>query len=630
MTTGFPVAAGAMADGIRGFDWGSTTLGPVGRWPQSLRTVLELMLAARQPVYVAWGPDLVSLYNDAYVPILGSKHPGAIGQPFARLFAEIWDEYRPLVEAVMAGESLHYVDRPVALGGRPGRPVGWFTFSLTPLRDEEGRIAGFFCAATETTAKVRAERALRERHDVALRESEAKYRALFESIDSGFCIIEMIFDAADRPRDYRFLEVNPAFERQTGLRDAIGRTVCDLVPGHEAHWFDTYGRVALTGEPVRFENRAAGLDGRWYDVFAFRIGRPEQRQVAVLFNDITARRRGEERLREREERLRLIVEAARDYAILTTDPDGRIDGWLPGAAHVFGWTEEEAVGMPVDATFTPEDRDAGVPARERETAVREGSAPNVRWHLRKDGSRVFIEGRSVALRDPDGGLRGFLKIGQDVTARRAAEERQALLAREVDHRAKNALAVVGAALRLTKAPDLPSYVRAIEGRIGALARAQTLLANDRWAGADLRGLLRGELAAFLDPDQAGGPQVALLGPPVALPAGAAQPLGIAVHELATNAVKYGALSSPAGRVAVTWSREGQPGTLRLRWAEAGGPQVSGPPQRRGFGSRVLDGTVRGQLGGSVTLAWGVEGLVCDLVVPLDRAAEAADGAGQLG
>jgi PAS domain S-box-containing protein len=188
--------------------------------------------------------------------------------------------------------------------------------------------------------------------------------------------------------------------------------------------------------------------------------------------------RAEAALRESEERLRLIVEGARDYAIFTTDPAGRIDAWMPGAEHVFGWTAEAAVGQSATITFTPEDRDQGEPERELAAAARDGTASDIRWHVRNDGVPVFIEGRVIALRRPDGGVRGFLRIGQDVTKRRAAEEAQALLAREVDHRAKNALAVVQTMLRLTRADDVPAFSRAVEGRVAALGRAQTLLARN--------------------------------------------------------------------------------------------------------------------------------------------------------
>jgi PAS domain S-box-containing protein len=123
-----------------------------------------------------------------------------------------------------------------------------------------------------------------------LSESEKHYRMLFNSIDEGFCIIEVIFDENEKPIDYRFLEINPSFERQTGLIDAQGKRMRELAPQHEEHWFEIYGKIALTGEPVRFENRAEQLH-RWYDVYAFRNGQPENRQVAILFNDITERKR---------------------------------------------------------------------------------------------------------------------------------------------------------------------------------------------------------------------------------------------------------------------------------------------------------------------------------------------------
>ncbi|SDB68805.1 HWE histidine kinase domain-containing protein [Belnapia rosea] len=210
----------------------------------------------------------------------------------------------------------------------------------------------------------------------------------------------------------------------------------------------------------------------------------------------------------------------------------------------------------------------------------------------------------------------------DVHQEKLASERQALLTREVDHRAKNMLAVVQAALRLTRAPDTESFIRAIEGRVAALARAQTLLSADRWAGADLHRVLEGELAAFLG-HEASGPQARLDGPRLVLPPGAAQPFSMAIHELATNAIKYGALSAPTGRLAITWSLDTGCDVLRLRWQETGGPRLEGPPRRLGFGSRVLAGTLRDQLGGRIAVEWKETGLVCDIEVALARLRQAA-------
>ncbi|MEJ0037741.1 MAG: ATP-binding protein [Gammaproteobacteria bacterium] len=140
--------------------------------------------------------------------------------------------------------------------------------------------------------------------------AEAQYRALFESLIEGFCTIEVIFDANDRPVDYRFLEVNPAFERQTGMYNAQGKLMRDLAPGHEAHWFEIYGKIALTGEPLRFENEAKAL-GRFYEVCAYRVGGAESRKVAILFNDVTEQKRAQRKLQAQLERLNLLQQITR-------------------------------------------------------------------------------------------------------------------------------------------------------------------------------------------------------------------------------------------------------------------------------------------------------------------------------
>ncbi|WP_203074966.1 HWE histidine kinase domain-containing protein [Falsiroseomonas ponticola] len=256
----------------------------------------------------------------------------------------------------------------------------------------------------------------------------------------------------------------------------------------------------------------------------------------------------------------------------------------------------------------------------------------------------------VPVHGPDGRVIAALVVMIDVDDEHRAHERQALLTREVDHRAKNMLAVVQAALRLTRAETIDSFVQAIEGRIAALARAQTLLAADRWSGADLRSLIQGELGPFLVAGAArdgGSPRATLSGDRVVLPAGAAQPFSMAIHELATNAIKYGALSAPEGRLAVEWVVEHPPGPpvdqaaagalLRLRWVERGGPPPA-PRRKPGFGSRVVHGTIQDQLGGQVTMAWDPAGLGCTMAIPLrqgaaqdaakDAAKDAAQGAAQ--
>ena len=150
-------AGGEMGALIRAHDWSASPLGPSATWPQALKTAVSLMLQARQPAYIAWGPEQISLYNDGYIPILGTKHPAGLGQPAATLWAEIWDTLGPINAAVLSGEAQWFEDMPFALAGRE-REVSWFSFSYTPLRDESDRIAGIFCVAQETTDKVLADR----------------------------------------------------------------------------------------------------------------------------------------------------------------------------------------------------------------------------------------------------------------------------------------------------------------------------------------------------------------------------------------------------------------------------------------------------------------------------------------
>ena len=227
-------------------------------------------------------------------------------------------------------------------------------------------------------------------------------------------------------------------------------------------------------------------------------------------------------------------------------------------------------------------------------------------------------GLGRVFRGADGRPVRMIGVNLDITDRVRAEERQALLTRELDHRAKNALAVVQAALRLTRRDDADAFARAVQGRVAALTRAHTLLAEGGWTGAELRAVLKGELDPFLS----SATQVVLDGPAVMLAAVAAQPIAMAVHELATNAMKYGALSAAAGQVTVRW-RIAEERRLEIDWTESGGPVVAGGPARRGFGTRVIEATLGGQLGGTVAKTWEAAGMRCRITLPVARVTVAA-------
>ncbi|SDB64209.1 sensor histidine kinase [Belnapia rosea] len=330
--------------------------------------------------------------------------------------------------------------------------------------------------------------------------------------------------------------------------------------------------------------------------------------------DVTDMKQAEAARRASEERLRLAQEAAglgvwerdlRTGAAVWSAEQYRLTGFDPAS----GPPSREAL----QACILPEAPSREAPAAERAAYQEDGSFRR-QFRIRHvgDGGIRTILALGRVFRNATGRPIRVIGVNLDITDRVRAEERQLLLTRELDHRAKNALAVVQAALRLTPREDPAAFARAVQGRVAALTRAHTLLAKGGWSGAGLRTLLQGEVEPFL-----GAPaQMVLDGPPIRLAAVAAQPIAMAVHELATNAMKYGALSTDTGRVVVRWREEAD--SLVLDWTEEGGPPVMAAPQRRGFGTRVIEATLGAQLGGMVRFDWQAGGLVCAIRLPLGR------------
>ena len=285
--------------------------------------------------------------------------------------------------------------------------------------------------------------------------------------------------------------------------------------------------------------------------------------------------------------------------------------WDEGQYRIFGVAPESFAVNPanVQALLHPDDVDQlrkaiaefnkGVRAYETEFRI-----------VRPDGEVRWCVGTAAATTDESGRVVRVSGVTVDITERKRAEERQNLLAREVDHRAKNALALAQSIVRLTRADEVKAYVNAVEGRINALARVHTILSLSSWQGAELSRLIDEELAPY-----SLGDQIRLAGPKVQLLPTTAQTLALALHELFTNSAKYGALSTRSGRLAIDWRVENE--LLTLSWEESGGPLVKAPTSR-GFGTRSLLASVESQLGGQAQFDWRAEGLFCRLEVPLTR------------
>jgi PAS domain S-box-containing protein len=272
----------------------------------------------------------------------------------------------------------------------------------------------------------------------SVRESQEKYQTLFDSIDEGFCVIDVLFDDANNAFDYRFLEVNRVFEKQTGISNAVGRRMREIAPAHEEHWYQIYGQVALTGESRRFENPAVAL-GRFYDVYAFRLGRPEQRQVAILFNDITERKRAEEVLRKTEELLRQGVQVGH-LGIFEHDQITDAIYWSPEIRSICGWDPEEHLTLSeYQARIHPDDRERIVAMiRRAHDPAGDGSYDVEHRVIAADGTARWIRVRSRTFFGGAGASRRPVRtVGalMDVTENKQMEQRrESLLKREQESR----------------------------------------------------------------------------------------------------------------------------------------------------------------------------------------------------
>lgn len=612
-----------------------------------------------------------------------------------------------------------------------GRDI-WTSVATAPVRDASGQVTGVVSVIEDID--------VRKRSQEALRESEERFRALVTA--GTYSIYRM---SPDWRIMYELDSQTLAITAEPNENWAEGY----ILPEDRPHVFAAIDEAIRTKSLFELEHRVRLADGSIGWVLSRAVplfGRDGE--IVEWFgavSDVTERKRAVEALRESEERYRLIVENASDYAIFMTDLNDIITDWLPGAEKVFGWTAEEVIGRPAEIVFTPEDQAEGEPEKEIETAAREGSAPDVRWHQRKDGSQVFIEGMVTPLRAGNAHIVGYLKIGQDVTERRHAQElleaserrmrtlatgipqlvfrslgdgyrtwgspqwiaftgltfeesvgfgwvegvppddreatlrawegveergeyycehriyeaatgeycwhqtratplrdeegnilewlgtstdveelrrlqrHQQLLMSELQHRVRNTLGVVRSIVRRTAemSRDVPEMASHLQGRLAAFSRVQSAVTRAPNGGIGLAGLVEDELVAHAVRE---GERVRLSGPAVSLKARAAESLSLAIHELTSNAVKYGALGAEDGRLSIRWARQERGGRdwLRLEWIESGLDRPLEAPERRGFGLELLERSLPYELGAHTQADFAPEGFRFTMDMPLDQ------------
>ncbi|NIJ30516.1 two-component sensor histidine kinase/PAS domain-containing protein [Sphingomonas insulae] len=633
---------------LRAHDWSTTALGDRAGWPQSLRTAVDMMMASGHAMCLAWGTEGLFLYNDAYAPMLGSRHPQAFGARFADVWADVWADIAPLVDATFCGETSTFQDMPLVMtrNGYPERT--WWTFSYSPVRDERGEVAGLLNVTLETTGRVQAERE-RDAAVDGLSRAEAGWRRIFETLAEGFILGALVRSADGAVIDWRYEEVNNAWYDLVGIERgcALGRTIRSVFPGIEDAWVDGAARVVATGESLRF-TRQVGTLGRWYDGVIQPAG---DDRFTIIFTEVTDRV-----LRERRQAAiialtdRLQQETdARSMTMAASTILGRaLDVQLVGYGDVdaatetitveSNWTSEGAATLAGTLHFRDfgsyvDDLQAG-----RTVVVRDCRAdPRTRDHaaaLEARSARAFVNtpvverGTFVALLyvssdRPRSWTEDELQFIGDVAYRLRsaveqlrAVEQQEILNGELAHRVKNTLSVVQAIAAQTlagKADD--AAVAEFGSRLKALASAHDVLLTRSWSAATLHDVARSALATFA------GDRMRMSGPDLWISSRAAMSLSLLLHELATNAAKYGALSHPDGVVTMTWAVRPGPGgdVLHVTWRERGGPPAA-EPVRRGFGARIIRMGLIGS--GGVEQHYDRHGLTIEMSAPLDQVQQA--------
>ncbi|WP_238382881.1 hybrid sensor histidine kinase/response regulator [Cognatilysobacter segetis] len=313
----FMDAPGTVAELMRGHDWRDSPLGPPQQWPQSLRSVVSLLLRSKFPMFVAWGPSLGFLYNDPYAEILGAKHPDALGRPFQQIWSEIWDDIQPLIERALAGEATYVENLPLRMHRRGFDEQTWFTFSYSPVVDEQGDIAGMYCACTETTASVLAERA---------RQAQVqRFASLFEQSPG------MV--AVTRGRDHVYEIANPAYLDFVGRRGIVGLSVREALPELDQKFIDQLDVAFATGEAYIGRRIAVGLrrgpddaiENRIVD-FVFQPIVGEDGRVDGIFvqgSDITEQAIAEREAQTERRRLDAVIDSL-PSGVALADPSGTI------------------------------------------------------------------------------------------------------------------------------------------------------------------------------------------------------------------------------------------------------------------------------------------------------------------
>jgi PAS domain S-box-containing protein len=545
----------------------------------------------------------------------------AVWAPRALLEAPVRAQWRILGATALLAFAL-VVASALWLGRIIARSVGHAARAAIALEEGEPMPLGGTPVAEVDTLMAELHKAAARRRAAEgwRRQSEAIFRAMFDV--SGVGKIEV------DPTTARILRANAAMCGFVGYSEAelLARTALDITHPDDRDRCRDLGDRQAAGEVVAFdvEKRYVHKDGHvvWarttVNVVADGSGRP-WRQISAI-QDITARKQAEQDLQASKDRLQLAFDATK-LGWWQYDPFSRAGSGDARFKEIFDATADEISIEDLMERVHPDDAERF--RADRQAALDPANPkPSVHHEFRvrrRDGTVRWVEGHALAYFEGAGPERRVVRFGgtvQDITERKEREEKESLLMREVNHRAKNMLSVVDSIAHQTATRSPEDFVERFSQRIQALSANQDLLVRNEWNGVDIADLVRAQLAHFADLI---GSRIAVHGPKLRLRAASAQAIGLALHELATNAGKYGALSTDRGRVDVRWGIDGDT-TLAMSWTERDGPRVSAP-ERHGFGTIVMETMAERSVGGAVDLDYAPSGLTWRLTCPAGNALE---------
>jgi len=628
-----------MARAIATFDWGSTPLGPISQWRDDLRASVSIMLGSDFPAALWWGPDLVLICNAQYETQLLRERGRHLGAPFGAIWAEVADIIMPQFEEVRTtGRGLSWIDQRIDMLRDGAMAETYWNYSFTPVIGSDGVVAGLFNGARETTTRV-----FQERHDALLLALDAELLAadsVDAMIDRALATIGTHLGAkrtgfGEIDGAARALDIRRCWTDGTSMTDISGRYPLgtfgnisgELAAGRQILIEDNltdprtadpdtraaYARAGLrSGVVVPIIDRGRYAAGIFAQDDVPRRWTPHQAQLTQAAADrlwqALDRSRTEIALRESEQRYRLIFEQADDI-IFTADVDQTLTDCNAAAARAMGISREELIGRSIAEFVSPDDF-ARTTAQLHHKLVYGGSTTHEVVVTGCNGDPMRWENNSTLIIDRDGKPSGLLSISRDVTQRRAFEERRELLIHELNHRVKNTLALVQAIAHQSFRPEAAVAVvqRDFTARLRTLAAAHDLLTREQWEGVTLAEVVAAATAA-LSHDR-----IAIAGPPLTVRPKAAVAIAMTLHELGTNALKYGGLSVPMGSVSVDWCITADRAVLR--WQESGGPPVVAP-DRRGFGVKMIERALASDLAARVTINFASTGVVCIIDAPLE-------------